>query len=167
MTRLVPLLALALAGCGPQLAPGPGFDIELVVNRGLLDQVSAFQVSLVTKGTTAVPDCVAAQKLCIKDQVDAARFVMLKDASGVSRKAIVAPINLKTGMPNTQDLTLQELPLGKDFALVVEALSKESPPRLAGSSCTYVKELTAGTNPTAVAKIELLTPPVMCDPRLQ
>lgn len=158
------LFASVLCGCGPELAPGPGFDIELVVSRGLLDQLSAFQVSLVTKGSTL--DCVTAQKSCIKDQVEASRFVLLKDAAGAEKKALVAPINLKTGTPNTQDLTLHDLALGKDFALVVEALSKETPPRLAGASCTYVKELTAGTNATAVAKIEMLATPATCDPRL-
>lgn len=158
------LTALALSACGPGAAPGDGFDIQLVVSRGLLDQISAFQIALVTQGASL--DCVAVQKACLKDQVAASRFVPLKDTAGAPQKALRFPISLTPGTPNTQDASLRDLPLGRDFALVVEALSKDAPPRLAGSSCNYVKELTAGTNPTVFAKIELLPTPASCDPSL-
>lgn len=155
---------LSLTACGPAGAPGDGFDIQLVVSRGLLDQISAFQIALVTQGASL--DCVAVQKACLKDQVAASRFVPLKDAAGAPQKALRFPISLTPGTPNTQDASLRDLPLGRDFALVVEALSKDAPPRLAGSSCNYVKELTAGTNPTVFAKIEMLPTPASCDPSL-
>lgn len=155
---------LSLTACGPAAAPGDGFDIQLVVSRGLLDQISAFQVALVTQGASL--DCVAVQKACLKDQVAASRFVPLKDTAGAPQQALRFPISLTPGTPNTQDASLRDLPLGRDFALVVEALSKDAPPRLAGSSCNYVKELTAGTNPTVFAKIELLPTPASCDPSL-
>lgn len=158
------LAVLALSACGPGAAPGDGFDIQLVVSRGLLDQISAFQIALVTQGASL--DCVAVQKACLKDQVAASRFVPLKDTAGAPQKALRFPISLTPGTPNTQDASLRDLPLGRDFALVVEALSKDAPPRLAGSSCNYVKELTAGTNPTVFAKIELLPTPASCDPSL-
>ena len=162
MKRLAIFTLLASSACGPG-NDGPAFPIELYVSAGLLDQISAFQVSLVTRGTSL--DCVAVQKACIKDQVDADRFVALKDSANKSAPALTFPIELVTGTPNSQDLSLKELPLGKDFALVVEALSKEPTPRLAGSSCNYLKELTAGTNPAVVARIELLNPYGACDPR--
>ena len=156
--------AAALSACGPAAAGGDGFDINLVVSRGLLDSISAFQVALVTHGTSL--DCVTVQKTCLKDQVDAARFVPLKDSAGATQKALRFDINLTPGSPNTQDVSLKDLPLGRDYALVVEALTRESPPRLFGSSCNYVKELTAGTNSTVFAKIELLATPAACDPTL-
>jgi hypothetical protein len=155
---------LSLAACGPAAAPGDGFDVQLVVSRGLLDQISAFQIALVTRGASL--DCVAVQKACLKDQVDASRFVPLQDAAGAPRKALRFPVSLMPGTPNTQDASLRGLPIGRDYALVVEALSKDAPPRLAGSSCNYVKELTAGTNPTVFAKIEFLPAPASCDPSL-
>lgn len=156
------VLALVLAGCGPE-SQVPAFPIELYVTAGLLDDISSFQLSLVTRGSTL--DCVQVQKSCIKDQVDATRFVKLKDSAGKDAQSVVFPISLMTGSPNTQDVSLRDLPLGKDFALIVEALSKEPTPRLAGSSCNYVKELTAGTNPAVAARIEVLTPAASCDPR--
>lgn len=166
MTRaaLLAFAALALSACGPAGESGDGFDIQLVVSRGLLDQISTFQIALVTQGASL--DCVAVQKACLKDQVSDTRFVPLKDSAGVARKALRFDISLTTGTPNTQDATLRDLPLGRDFALVVEALSKDAPPRLAGSSCNYVKELTAGTNPRVFAKIEMLPTPASCDPSL-
>lgn len=166
MRRALPALcALALSACGPGAGPaGDGFDIQLVVSRGLLDQISAFQVALVTQGASL--DCVAVQRACVKDQVGETRFVTLKDAAGQPQKALRFPISLTTGAPNTQDVSLRDLPLGRDFALVVEALSKDAPPRLAGSSCTYVKELTAGTNGTVFARVEMLATPASCDPSL-
>ncbi|MEW5739657.1 MAG: hypothetical protein AB1938_12060 [Myxococcota bacterium] len=165
MTRaLLALGTLAFLGCGPAAAPGDGFDIQLVVSRGLLDQISAFQVALVTQGASL--DCVAVQRACIKDQVDSARFVPVKDGAGMTHQALRFPISLTTGTPNTQDVSLRDLPLGRDYALVVEAVSKDSPPRLAGSSCSYVKELTAGTNMTVFARVEMLATPASCDPTL-
>jgi hypothetical protein len=155
-------LALLLCGCGPQ-ASGPAFPIELFVSAGLLDDISAFQLSLVTRGTTL--DCVAVQKTCIKDQVEATRFVKLKDSTGKEGPSVTFPISLTAGSPNTQDVSLTDVPLGKDLALIVEAVSKEPTPRLAGSSCNYVKELTAGSNPAVPARIEVLNPRAGCDPR--
>ena len=168
MTRALLLgVLVATAGCGPAPAPGPGFDFELVVQRGLLDTISAFQVALVTRGTSL--DCLSVQTKCIKDQVDASRFVKVKDASGRQASALVFPISLTTGQagaPNTQDVSLHDVPIGNDFVVVVEAISKETTPRLAGSSCNYVKEIVSGANQTVFAKIETIAPPANCDPRL-
>lgn len=162
MKRLCPALALLLAACGPETS-GPTFPIELYVTAGLLDEISAFQLSVVTRGTAL--DCVAVQRSCIKDQVDATRFVKLKDGTGKDVQAVSFPLSLTAGTPNTQDVSLKDVPLGKDLALIVEAVSKEATPRLAGSSCNYLKELTAGTNPAVFAKIETLSPYAGCDPR--
>ncbi|GMU61953.1 MAG: hypothetical protein AMXMBFR34_37160 [Myxococcaceae bacterium] len=158
------LMVGVLTGCGPAAAPGDGFDVQLAVSRGLLDQISGFQVALVKQGASL--DCVTVQRACLKDQVGADRLVPVKDSAGVTHQALRFPISLQTGTPNTQDVSLRDLPLGRDFALVVEALSKDAPPRLAGSSCNYVKELTAGTNATVFARVELLTTPASCDPSL-
>ena len=49
------VMLLVLAGCGPEQR-GPAFPVELYVTAGLLDDLSAFQISLVTKGTSL--DCV-------------------------------------------------------------------------------------------------------------
>lgn len=155
--------ALALSACGPDLTRGPVFPIELSVTAGLNDQLSAFQISLVKSGSSL--DCVTVQKSCIKDQVDGARFVTLKDASGKQAPSVTFPLSLVAGTPTTQDLTIKDLPTGKDFALVIEALSKDATPKLVGSSCNYIKELTVGTNASVFAKIEVLATPASCDPR--
>lgn len=165
MTRALLLsCAIAFAACGPAEPVGPTFPIELYVSAGLNDQLSAFQISLVKSGSSL--DCVTVQKTCIKDQVEATRFVKLKTAMGSEVNALTVPLSLTAGMPSTQDLTLKDLPLGKDFALVIEAISKDTTPKLSGSSCNYIKELTAGTNAAVNARIELLNPAAMCDPRL-
>ena len=155
-------LLILLAGCGAEVS-GPAFPIELYVTAGLLDQISGFQLSVVTRGSSL--DCVAVQKACIKDQVDSTRFVKLKNAAGQDAQAVTFPITLVAGSPNTQDVSLKDVPLGKDLALIVEALGQETAPRLAGSSCNYLKELTAGSNPAVSAHIEVLSPHADCDPR--
>jgi hypothetical protein len=78
---------------------------------------------------------------------------------------LVVPINLTTGMPNTQDLTLTEVPPGRDYGLVIEAISKDGM-RLAGAECQFVQQLSAGSNPRVLMRIQQYTPPKMCDPRL-
>lgn len=165
-----PLLRLAtvawcvgLGACGPSEPHEPGFDLRLVANAGLLDVIGAFQVVLVTNGTSL--DCTAVKKTCINTLVERSRFVPLKDGAQ-TRRALLVPLDLVAGTPSTQALSLKDLPLGRDFALVVEALSKEPTPRLAGSACAYVKELVPGTNPTLMARIAPLDPYAACDPRI-
>lgn len=164
MTRALAFASVLLCACGPGGDDAPAFPIELYVSAGLADEISAFQVALVTRGTSL--DCVTAQRSCIKDQVDAERFVSLKDAQGRDVKALRFPLSLVAGTPNTQDVSLSGLPVGKDLALIVEAVGRETTPTLRGSSCNYLKELNAGTNPAVFAKIEVLTPPAACDPTL-
>lgn len=155
------LLLLLLPACGPQ-ETGPAFPIELYVTAGLADQLIGFQASLVKSGSAL--DCVTVQKSCVKDQVEASRFVKLKDQAGHEGLGVFFPLSLVAGTPSSQDVSLKELPIGKDFALVIEAVSKDAEPKLAGSSCNYLKELTAGTNSTVLAKIEQLTPSAACNP---
>jgi hypothetical protein len=165
VTRALALLvAVACAGCGPGGDDAPAFPIELYVSAGLVADIRGFQVSLVKSGSQL--DCVTAQRSCIKDQVDAARFVVMKDPAGRDVRSRFFDINLVTGSPNTQDVSLTGLPLGKDFALLVEAVGRDTPPTLRGSACNYVKELTAGSNAAVFAKIEVLTPPASCDPTI-
>ncbi len=163
MKKLALATLLSLSACGPQ-SDAPQFPIELYVSAALRDEIQAFQLSLVTNGTGL--DCVAVQKACIKDQVEPSRFVPLKNAAGATVNAVSVSLDeLMAGSPSTQDVSLKDLPLGKDFALVVEAVSTDATPRLAGSSCTYIRELTAGTNPTASVRIGKLDPRPACDPR--
>lgn len=163
MRSTLALVVLLLTACGPDRDAGPRFPIELFVSAGLLNEISGFQLSVVTKGSTL--DCVTVQKSCIKDQVDATRFVKLKDGAGKDVQSVTFPIALVAGTPNTQDVTLRDVPLGKDLALIVEAVSTETEPKLAGSSCNYLKDVTAGTNPAVQARIEVLSPHAACDPR--
>lgn len=162
MKRSALLVCVVLAACGHETS-APQFPIELVVSAALKDDISAFQLSLVTQGSSL--DCVTVQKSCIKDQVASTRFVALKDASGKSVQAVRFDLStLMAGSPSSQDVSLKELPVGKDFALVVEAISTDSTPRLAGSSCSYIRELTAGDNAAVTARIEKLDPRAACDP---
>lgn len=165
MKSIVLLSVFALVACGPAAhePSGPRFPIELFVSAGLNDELSAFQISLITNGSTL--DCVTVQKSCVTDQVSADRFVPLKGDDGQPHPSRTFQLNLMTGAPSSQDLSLTGVPLGKNFALVVEALSKDSPPQLAGSSCNYIRELSAGTNAAVTARIEKLSPSAACDPR--
>jgi hypothetical protein len=81
-------------------------------------------------------------------------------------KGLIVPLNLVAGTPTTQDLSLGNLPVGKDYALIIEGLSKDATPKLAATSCNYVQSLTAGTNATVLARVGVLSPIVSCDPRI-
>jgi hypothetical protein len=164
---LVLLSLVALTACGPERSEGPGFDVELVVQRALLDTISAFQVSLVTNiSSVSGGDCTIIRQTCIRDQVPANRFVGLRNpATNRNEPARVFPINLVAGTPSTQDVSLTEVPPGRDYGLLVEAISKDGV-RLAGSECTFVQQLNAGANPRVLMRIQQYDPPKACDPRL-
>ena len=164
MKRLAWLLLLL--GCGGPKAPAPDLRFEFTLSAALKDTISALQISLVSHGTGL--DCTTVQKDCLVKQVTAERFIHVQDATGADRKAVTFPLSLTAGSPSFQNVAVQGIPLGKDYAVVIEALSKETPPSLAGSSCNYLKEITAGTNSTLIAAtISPPLVPISCDPRIE
>jgi hypothetical protein len=160
---------LWLSACGPEPVPDerPGFTVDLVLQRALLDKISAFQVALVTNiSSVSGGDCTVIRQTCIRDQVPANRFVGLRNpATNRTEPARVFPIMLVAGTPSTQDVSLTEVPPGRDYGLIVEAISKDGA-RLAGSECTFVQQLNAGANPRVLMRIQPYDPPKACDPRL-
>jgi len=165
--RLAWLGLLGLAACG---GPQPQLQFDFVLSALLADQISELQVSLVTNGKSlGNGDCVTVQSNCLNKQITADRFIRVQDASGVEHRALRFALSLKpAGANSSQDVTVQGIPLGKDYGLVIEALSKDNPPQLAGSTCDYVQEINAGMNPRKLAiAIKPLTPPVNCDPRVE
>jgi hypothetical protein len=160
-------LPLALAACGPQAqGGGDALRFEFTLAAALNDQLSGLQVSIVDHGTSL--NCGAVEQGCLVDQVTRDRFVQVKDAQGQSHLALVFPLALVAGTPSTQNVQVGGITPGKDYAVVIEALSKDEPPQLAGSSCNYEKEIVAGDNPQLIAAT-IVPPatPVACDPRVE
>lgn len=166
MKRALLLALVSLAACGVPPTDA-GFDLDLVVSRGLLDTISAFQVALVTNVSSVEGgDCTVIRQKCIKDQVPASRFVQLRNAAtNKTQPAMVFPISLTAGTPNTQDLSLTEVPPGRDYGLIIEAISKDGT-KLAGSECNLLPPVTAGANPRVLLRIQQYSPAKSCDPRL-
>lgn len=156
-------LLLAIASCGP--AQPPDLRFELTLSAGLADTISALQVSLVSHGTML--DCTTVETNCLVKQVTADRFIHVQDSNGADRAALTFPLSLKGGSPSFQDVSVQGIPPGKDYAVVIEALGKGNPPTLAGSSCNYEKEITPGSNPTLIATIAPPMVAIACDPRVE
>ncbi len=167
MKRALLLIFVALAGCGPQ---GEYRDLgfDLAISRALSDTVSSLQISLVSRGSSL--DCNIVQTNCLNAQIKTDQLVKVQDENGKEHLAITVPLNVKatgTGM-SAQDVALRGIPPGKDFAVVIEALSKDAVPKLVGSSCNYVKEISSGTNGSVIAAtiVPKMTP-VVCDPRFE
>lgn len=158
---------LALAACGPApIEAGPGLRFELILSAGLGDTTQGFQIALLDKGRTL--DCATVQQRCAVDQFEASRFVPVQDAQGATKRALVVPLSLVAGMPSAQAVELRGIAPGLDYAVVIEALTKDNPPKFGGASCNYVREITAGTNPTLLAAtIRPPAQPVACDPRVE
>ncbi len=167
------LLALVLVACGPApRATEPQLAFSFAISAALADTIAELQVSLLSRGKSlAGGDCLEVQKTCLVSRSDVTtdRFIKVQDASGAEHLALRFPLNLTAGTTNsTQDVSLRGVPLGKDYALVIEALSKGNPPTLVGSSCNQLAEVTAGENPKVLAiAIKPLMVPVACDPRVE
>lgn len=172
--------AAALAGvlaCGgtgePSLGGTGGVGFELFVSRAAIDEIGAFQIALVKNGS-AHP-CPTLRSTCLVDQLGGGELVRFEDVSGQSHLALTLPVELTpSGGVRTQDTELRKVPIGKDYDLVIEALSKDATPRLIGNSCTAVKEIRTGSNERIIAEpISFLsssqdggTGP-LCDPRYE
>lgn len=169
--------ALLLASClwsFPQFGcDGPsgtgGVGLELTLSRALAIQASKFQVAIVSKGRDY--DCQKVQTDCLRRQVDLAQLVEVTDALGKRQKAVRFSSRLSegndAGTPRTQDVVIEGIAVGKNYAVVIEALSFDTPPKLLGSSCNYVEEIRAGSNDRLIANPMATFPtPVDCDPTL-
>jgi hypothetical protein len=142
---LITLVGALAAGCGPA-EPAPSearFGLELSVSQDVARRLGAFQVVVLPNGQSR--DCTALQRTCLRTQVKADEPLVLRDSSGRELRALRLPANVQGTTIRTQDLMV-EVPVGRDYALVIEALSTDNPPRFLGSSCNYLQEVNTGQN---------------------
>lgn len=147
------LLLLLLVSCGGDGAAR--FEMR-VQGLGLAD-VAELQLSVLTERGTV--DCAAVTLGCVKGQFEVGRFAQLTDARGRTSTAV------RFSRDGGVEVSLAP---GKDFAFVIEALTTGDPPQLAGSSCTYVENLSAGPNRVSTNPITLRADAgvvATCDPR--
>jgi hypothetical protein len=165
--RPLPLALLTLviaAGCGEEISPGAGrFGVDLLVDKAVADQLSAFQIAVLPEGSKR--DCTEIQTQCLRQQVKTSELLMLRDANGNERRALRFSASL-SGTGTTSQEVIIEVPVGRDYALVIEGLSSDSPPRFLGSSCTPMPQGVNATrnDPVLAAPMTLTT--VDCDPTI-
>ncbi|WP_224249470.1 hypothetical protein [Hyalangium gracile] len=155
-------LALTLvAGCGaaPSSDTSP-LGLDLLVEKAVTDQLSAFQIVVLPDGKQR--DCTELQKTCLNQKVRLDELLPLHDARGRESRALRFLENLSGTGVTSQDVSF-EAPVGRDYVLVIEAISNESPPRFLGSSCNYLPEVNASRNDPVIAAPMTLTT-VDCDP---
>lgn len=156
------LLALPLAlGCGGASSSNTAFfGLDLVVDKAVADQLGSFQVVVLPRGKTY--DCAEVQKTCLRQQVQPNDPLVLSDGKGFEGRALRFPVNLSGVSATSQDVSI-EVPVGRDYALVIEAVSNDAPPRFLGSSCNYLPEVSASQNNPVIAAPMTLTS-VDCNP---
>ncbi|WP_224370770.1 hypothetical protein [Hyalangium versicolor] len=158
---LVSLALTLTVGCGdPSSSDSGSFGLDLLVDKAVADQLGSFQVVVLPNGRQR--DCTELQKTCLKQQVKQDEPLMLKGTKGGEKRALLFQANLSGTSGTTQDVSF-EAPVGRDYALIIEALSKETPARFLGSSCNYLPEVNAGLNDKVLAAPMTLTT-VDCDP---
>lgn len=158
--RTLPLALLALtlsAGCGEPPSDSGHFGVELLMTQAVADQISSFQLVVLPNGRQR--DCTELQKTCLRQQVKQDEALVLKSDKTEGR-ALRFPVNLSSS--STQDVSI-EVPVGRDYALIIEAISGDTPPRFLGSSCTYLPEVNASGNDPFLANAISLNS-VDCDP---
>lgn len=150
----VSALGVVLIACGdPTPAPREGsgnVGFDLYISRAAVDDIGAFQLALVKDGTAH--SCTELQRQCLRENVDRSGLVPIEDAEGRSLVALMVSAELSSGTPRTQDVTLRNVPTGKGYLLVIEALSKGTPPRFLGASCTPRIDVNSGNNERVTAQ---------------
>lgn len=158
---LLPLVPVA--GCGEGAAAGEArFGVELLVDQAVASQLSAFQIAVLPDGRQR--DCAELQKRCLRQQVRASELLVLRDAKGSEGRALRYPVELSGTEVLVQEVSI-EVPVGRDYALIIEGLSGDSPPRFLGSSCNLLPEVNAGRNEPVLAAPMTITS-ADCDPTL-
>jgi hypothetical protein len=155
---LLLLGALLASACG---APSEArLALDMSIEQAVADEVGTFQVVVLPEGRSR--QCTELQRTCLNQQLDLDNLLLLRSASGQEARALRFSANLQGG---TQDIAV-EVPVGRDYLLVIEALSRTSPPQFLGSSCNYVDTVNATQNePLLAAPITLRN--VACDPTIR
>ncbi|AEI68247.1 hypothetical protein [Corallococcus macrosporus] len=152
---LSPLLLLGLGACGPDAEPVGRFPLALTLERAVANDVQALQVAVVTRGSSR--SCIEIERTCLGTQVRRDDLVVLKDAQGREGRALRFPVDLATLQSGGSLELAVEVPVGRDYALVIEAITTGATPGFLGSSCNYLREVNAGDNPPVIAAPLTLT----------
>lgn len=138
--------ACVIAACGGANDSGNGSGevaFDLYVSAAGLSDVGGFQLALVK--ASAFNGCGAyTATTCLSSQVSRADLAEFEDEGGHKIVTLFVPNEIGTG--TTQDTTLRNVPTGKNYVLIVEALSRDATPKLLGTSCTQKVEIRSGNN---------------------
>ena len=139
------LLGATLAlGCGAPSA-GPGLGLDIYLSRAVADELGAFQVVVLPDGRSR--KCAELQSTCLNQQIKSTDALLIQGPDGKEVRAARFPVNLTS---SAQQLEL-DVPVGRDYVVVIEALSRSSPPRFLGSSCNYLETVSATHNDPLIA----------------
>jgi hypothetical protein len=157
-TPLLLLLGATLAACGAE-APSSGarLGLDVMLDRAVADELDSFQVAVLPDGRSR--SCTELQQSCLKERVRAEELLMLRGPNGKESRAPRFSVGLQGGV---QELSV-EVPVGTDYVVVIEAISRHTPPQLLGSSCNYLAQVNATRNEPLLAAPITLTP-MPCDP---
>lgn len=158
-TLLVLCGATLAAGCGaaePE-ASGNHLGLELTIDRAVADELGAFQVVVLPNGKSR--KCAELERTCLTQQVDTSTALLLQGPDGKKARALRFNAGLQS---NAQQVNV-EIPVGRDYAVIIEAVSRSIPPSFLGSSCNYLDTVSSTHNEPLIAAPITLTS-VTCDP---
>ncbi|QRO01058.1 hypothetical protein JRI60_19485 [Archangium violaceum] len=155
---LVLLGATLAAGCGAEPpSSGARLGLDVLIDRAVADELGAFQVVVLPEGRSR--RCGDLQRSCLNQQVEQEEALVLQGPDGKKARALRFDVGLQGG---AQELTV-DIPVGRDYVVVIEALSRSNPPRFLGSSCNYLESVSATRNEPLIAAAISLTNGE-CDP---
>jgi hypothetical protein len=158
---LVLLGATLAAGCGAEpSSSGTRLGLDVLIDRAVADELGAFQVVVLPEGQSRV--CAELQRTCLNQQVKADEPLLLQGPDGKKARALRFEAGLSGGAGGSQELAV-DIPVGRDYVVIIEALSRSSPPRFLGSSCNYLESVSASRNDPLIAAPITLTGGE-CDP---
>ncbi|HLM48855.1 MAG TPA: hypothetical protein VK458_33655 [Myxococcaceae bacterium] len=146
-TSLLVLLGATLAaGCGAEPpSSGNRLGLELSISRAVADELGAFQVVVLPNGQSR--RCGDLQRTCLNQQVRPEEALVLEGPDGKKARGVRFTAGLDRG---AQELAV-DIPVGRDYVVIIEALSRSSPPRFLGSSCNYLESVSSTRNAALIA----------------
>jgi hypothetical protein len=146
-TSLLALLGATLAsGCGAEpSSSGVSLPLDVMIDRAVADELGAFQVVVLPNGQAR--RCGDLQRTCLNQQVKPEEALLLEGLDGKKARALRFTAGLDRG---AQELAV-DVPVGRDYVVVIEALSRSSPPRFLGSSCNYLESVSSTRNDALIA----------------
>lgn len=151
-----------LAGCAESPASGPSLPLGVVMDAATAQTIAELQFTFVSPRDRFF--CLDHRDQCATQWISTDQPLRLVNEDGSTHPSRRIALSAD---PAGTSFSITGVPPTKSVVLIVEGLTKDSPPKLAASQCVDIAEIVSGDNAAVTVQLVKKSPPLDCDPRFE